>query len=225
MSVEQSSIEQLRSRGSLCGLDKMSDSELLALVIGGAKGRTGEELAREIIDRFGGLLGLCKAASEECMIFDGLGRAASLRLRASLEIGRRAVTAERMRAISIVRSPEDVASLMMPQMRDLDREHFKAILLNAKNGVLRIVTVAIGSLDAALVHPRELFKAAIAASAARIVLVHNHPTGNPEPSAEDRELTARLARCGEILGIELMDHVVMGDSRWVSLRERGIIGA
>jgi DNA repair protein RadC len=220
----RSSLDALRSRGVLRGLESVSDSELLALVIGEARGRGGELIARELIDRFGDLAGVGKAAAEEYMSFDGVGRAASLRIKASFELGRRAITMTREREIRTARSPGDVAALMIPEMRELDREHFKAILLNTKNGILRIVTIAVGSLNAALVHPRELFKAAVAASAAGVILVHNHPTGNPEPSTEDRELTGRFARCGDLLGIELVDHIVIGGARWVSMRERGIIG-
>ena len=113
--------------------------------------------------------------------------------------------------------------MLIPEMRELDREHFKAILLNTKNGILRIVTVAVGSLNAALVHPREIFKAAIIASAAGIILVHNHPTGSPEPSEEDTDLTIRFARCGELIGIDLIDHVIIGGDRFISMRERGLI--
>jgi DNA repair protein RadC len=122
-----------------------------------------------------------------------------------------------------VRSPEDVAWLMIPEMKGLDREHFKAILLNTKNGILKIVTVAIGSLNAALVHPREIFKAAVSASAAGLIIVHNHPTGNPEPSREDKDLTERFARCGDLMGIDLVDHIIVGDDSYVSMRERGLV--
>ena len=173
---------------------------------------------------YGGLDGLVGAGLEELMDFRGIGRAGALRIMASFELGRRTIVVRRQREMKKVRSPEDVAWLMIPEMKSLDREHFKAILLNTKNGILKIVTVAIGSLNAALVHPRELFKAAVASSAAGVILVHNHPTGNPEPSAEDTELTTRFVRCGELLGIELVDHIIIGGARWVSLRERGVIG-
>lgn len=207
----------------LRGLDRASDADLLALVIGEGNGRGGEVIARELIDHFGDLAGVGSAAAEEYMSFVGVGRAASLRIKASFELGRRAVVAARERAIRKARSPEDVAALMIPEMGDLDREHFRALLLNTKNGIIKIVAVAIGSLNAALVHPRELYKAAVASSAAGVILVHNHPTGNPEPSGEDTELTLRFMRCGELLGIELIDHIIIGGARWVSMRERGVI--
>jgi len=223
MGSDRSSLERLRSRGSLRGLETMGDTELLSLVVGARNGRSCGAIAQELIDRFGDLCGVGSATREELMRVGGIGRAESLRLRASFEIGRRRMTSNRERAIRNVRSPEEAAALMIPEMRDLDREHFKAILLNTKNGILRIVTVAVGSLNAALVHPREIFKAAVVASAAGVILVHNHPTGNPEPSAEDTDLTLRFVRCGELMGIELVDHIIIGGASFVSMRERGLV--
>ena len=180
-------------------------------------------LAQEIVDVYGGLDGLVGVGLEELMDFRGIGRAGALRIMASFELGRRTIVVRRQREMKKVRSPEDVAWLMIPEMKSLDREHFKAILLNTKNGILKIVTVAIGSLNAALVHPREIFKAAVAASAAGIIIVHNHPTGNPEPSREDKDLTERFARCGDLMGIDLVDHIIIGDDSYVSMRERGLV--
>ena len=121
-----------------------------------------------------------------------------------------------------IRGPGEVAKLFMDEMRHYDREHFKAVLLNTKNQVLRIVTVSIGSLNASIVHPREIFKPAISASAASIILVHNHPTGDPSPSKEDVEFTRRFAKCGDLMGIQLLDHIIIGSGRYRSLKESGI---
>ena len=205
------------------GVGELGEGELLALVIGAGNHRSSGAIAQELMDHFGDLAGVGRAAAEELMVFDGIGSAVSLRLKASFELGRRCILSQRERAIRAIRSPEDAAALVIPEMRDLDREHFKAILLNTKNGIVKVVTVAVGSLNAALVHPRELFKAAVIASAAGIILVHNHPTGSPEPSAEDSELTLRFVRCGELMGIELVDHIIIGGSNFVSMRERGLI--
>jgi len=223
MGSMKSSLDRLRSRSTLRGLEAMGDAELLSLVVVARNGRSSGAIAQELIDRFGDLCGVGSVTREELMRVEGIGRAESLRLRASFEIGRRCMTSNRERAIRKVRSPEEAAALMIPEMRDLDREHFKAILLNTKNGILRIVTVAVGSLNAALVHPREIFKAAVVASAAGVILVHNHPTGNPEPSAEDTDLTLRFVRCGELMGIELVDHIIIGGAGFVSMRERGLV--
>jgi len=221
-STDRSPIEALRRRGCLRGLDGLGDVELLALVLGSCNHRSAGCIAQELIDRFGDIGGIGGADVTELVTFEGIGRAGALRVLASFEIGRRYVVSSRERVITKVSSPEDVAGLLSPEMRKLDREHFKAILLNTKNGILKIVTVAVGSLNAALVHPREIFKAAVQASAAGIILVHNHPTGNPEPSREDTDLTVRFARCGELMGIELVDHIIIGLDGFVSMRERGL---
>jgi DNA repair protein RadC len=219
----KSSLELLRSKGRLRGLEVASESELIALVIGARNRRSAGAIAQNLVDHFGGLAGIGGATVEELMALEGIGPAASMRLRASFELGRRCILSMREGVIRKVRAPEDVAALMIPEMCGLDREHFKAILLDTKNGIRKIVPVAVGSLNAALVHPRELFKAAVGASAAGIILVHNHPTGSPEPSTEDTELTLRFVKCGELMGIELVDHIVVGGDRFVSMRERGLI--
>src|SRR5262245_54656461 len=120
-----------------------------------------------------------------------------------------------------VDSPADVAQMLLPALRDLDREHFVAVLLTTKNQVIDVVTVSIGSLSASLVHPREVLKPAVQASAAAVVVAHNHPTGNPEPSREDLEFTRRLRECSELLGIRLLDHVIIGDGTFESLQASG----
>ena len=121
-----------------------------------------------------------------------------------------------------ITGPSDVATICEPMVR-YRQEVFRALLLNTKNGILKKVTISKGSLNASLVHPRDIFYAAIKANAASIVLVHNHPSGDPEPSREDREFTARIARAGELLGIAILDHVIVGKEGFVSLKERGVI--
>lgn len=222
-SSAKSSLEVLRSRGYMRGFEAVGDAELLALILGQAGCRSGGAIAQELIDNYGGLVGVGNAEVEEFMDIRGIGKKGALRLKASFEVGRRFIISSRERSIKRIRSPQDVAGLLIPEMKELDREHFKAILLNTKNGILKILTVAVGSLNAALVHPREIFKAAVTASAASIIVVHNHPTGNPEPSREDTDLTARFARCGELLGIDLVDHIIIGGDRFVSMRERGLV--
>ncbi len=120
-----------------------------------------------------------------------------------------------------VREPGDVYTLMKKRLKDADREHFYALLLNTKNVVLAVELISIGSLNASIVHPREILKPAIVASAASILLVHNHPTGDPAPSNEDIEFTRRMAKCGKLIGIELLDHVIIGDGCYRSLKEAG----
>ncbi len=120
-----------------------------------------------------------------------------------------------------VKAPKDIYRLMRRRLKDADREHFYAIMLSTKNTVLAIELVSIGSLNASIVHPREILKPAIKVSAASIILVHNHPTGDPTPSREDIEFTRRFAKCGDLIGIELLDHIVLGDGRFQSLKEAG----
>lgn len=216
-------LDALRSRGCIRGLERIGDAELLALILGDTASRCATAIVRDLLDRYGGLAGIGNAEVEELVGFEGIGLIRALRLKASFEAGRRSIIAERERSVREVKCPDDVASLMIPEMNSLDREHFKAILLNTKNRVIKIVTVAIGSLNAALVHPREIFKAAVVASAASFIIVHNHPTGNPEPSREDSELTVRFARCGDLMGIDLVDHIIIGGDRFVSMRERGLV--
>jgi DNA repair protein RadC len=216
-------LDALRSRGCIRGLERIGDAELLALILGCAAHRSAGAIAQDLMDRYGDLAGVAIAPVEELTGFEGIGMISALRLKASFEAGVRCIVARRERSVREVKCPDDVASLMIPEMNSLDREHFKAILLNTKNRVIKIVTIAVGSLNAALVHPREIFKAAVVASAAGFIIVHNHPTGNPEPSREDGELTARFSRCGDLMGIDLIDHIIIGGTRFVSMRERGLV--
>lgn len=124
----------------------------------------------------------------------------------------------------VIRSPQDVATLVGEYLKETDRENFVVVLLDTKNAVIGINTVSVGILDSALVHPREVYKAAILANAAAIILAHNHPSGDPTPSAEDRRITQRLHEAGQLLGIEVMDHIVVGEqTRFTSLKERGML--
>jgi len=122
-----------------------------------------------------------------------------------------------------IRSPRDVFDAVREYLADVDREHFLTLLLNSKNAIVGVNTASIGTLNSSLVHPREVFKAAIIANSAAVILVHCHPSGNPDPSNEDLEITRRLAEAGKILGIEVLDHVIVGEGCWVSLKERGIL--
>lgn len=122
-----------------------------------------------------------------------------------------------------ISSPEDAAQLMMPRLRHLQQEHFVVLLLDTKNALIGEITVTIGSLDTSLAHPREVFKAAIRSSAASVLLLHNHPSGQEEPSPEDIQLTKQLVEAGKVLGIEVIDHVIIGDGRWCSLKEKGLL--
>lgn len=204
------------------GPEALSNAELLALII-----RTGnlQETALDLSNRLltrGGLKFLAEISIGDLKEFKGIGEAKYAQIKALVEL------CKRMSSITedirpCVRSPQDVVNLMMEEMRFLDREHFRALILNTKNQVLCIDKVSVGSLNSSLVHPRELFKEAIRRSAAALILVHNHPSGDPTPSREDTEVTKRLVQAGEIIGINVLDHVVVGNGRWISLKEKGLM--
>lgn len=176
----------------------------------------------EVLANYNSLKKLVSATKEELMAIKGIGPAKANRILAILELARRMSMPNDEEKVTI-RSPRDLANILTPMLRFEDKEHFVAVLTNTKNQILDIKTISLGTLNASLVHPRELFKSAIKASAAAIFVGHNHPSGDPEPSKEDIALTRRLCQAGEILGIELMDHLIVADGRFCSLKERGLM--
>lgn len=173
-----------------------------------------------LLERHGGLSALARLDAHSLCRERGVGAARAVRLAAAFELAARVRAAERAQGPT-VRRPRDLVPLLEEAFRGCDREHFLALHLDARHRVSRVETVAIGCLDASLVHPREVFRGAVARGAAALIVAHNHPSGCAEPSRDDLELTARLADCGRLLGIELLDHVVIGDGEHVSLREHG----
>ena len=188
--------------------------ELLARALRSARA------ARSLLESFESIEALARASPEELARVHLIGAARAEQLLACLELGKR-LSAPKERNLAKMSSPEEVVDFL-GDMKDLDHEEFRVILLNTKNRVLRVLTVSVGSVNASLVHPREVLKPAITASAAGIILAHNHPTGDPAPSREDIDLTTRFAKCCELVGIDLIDHVVIGDGRFASLKEQGI---
>lgn len=215
---------ELRPRERLlaAGPAALTNAELLAILLRtGPRGETAIDLAHRLLKK-GGLPFLAEASVEELSTLKGLGPAKASQVKAAVELGRRIASAA-PQSRPAVRSPADVSHLVMEEMRFLDKEYFRAIALNTKNQVLGIEDISIGSLSASLVHPRELFKPLIRKSAAAVILVHNHPSGDPSPSREDREITQRIVEAGRLLGIEVLDHVIIGDNRYISLKEQGYI--
>lgn len=199
--------------------DAVSDSGLLGVLVGEERAHGVSVLLEQhpIPD------GLWRVSAEDLTSIDGVGPAAAARVLACLEMSRRAA-AWRSADRPCINTPEDVCRLCAVQLRGLDREHFWALALNTKNQLVRIVEVSVGSLNASIVHPRELFKDAVKVSAASIVVVHNHPSGDPTPSGADIQLTRRLVKAGDVLGIEVLDHVVIGDGgRHASMRDLGLM--
>ena len=210
-----------RARLRDAGAQALSDAELLTLIIGPAGGSAAMDNAHVALEHIGGLGELRRTSPEELLRLPGLTRARAERLVAALELGRRAFTFSRAEQPKIS-SPEDVEALMRPRLAHLDREHFVILLLDTKNRVIASPTVSVGTLTSSLVHPREVFKPAVRVSAASMVLVHNHPSGDPKPSEDDLSVTKRLKNAGDIFGIEVLDHVIIGDAgRFFSMKEKG----
>ena len=159
---------------------------------------------------------------EELGNIRGIGPAKTAQIKAAIELGKRLATTNRWER-PVIKSPIDVFHRLGEEMRYLDRENFNVVMLNTKNHVLGVEVISVGSLNASLVHPRELFKRAILKSAAGVILVHNHPSGDPQPSEEDKLVTCRMVEAGKIIGIEVLDHIIIGDGRFASLREQGFM--
>ena len=206
---------EIRDRLVRLGPDVLSPAELLSMLLP-ARGR-----ARELLHRFGGLRGLAAAEPGELRVRGGLGTTSSLRIAAAFALGR-LVHAAPLRRGQLLRTSADIGQAFGDRLRDMRKERFLCVMLDGRNRIMREDLVTEGILTASLVHPREVFAPAIREAAAAIVLVHNHPSGDPEPSPEDLEITRRLASVGELVGIRVQDHVVIGDGGYVSFRERGL---
>ena len=212
-----------RERLYQLGPEVLSNCEILAILLRtGIKGENVLTLSERVLAKVGGLSGLGKLTVHELAQLHGFGKAKAAEVKAALELGRRSVSVDPMTR-PVVNSPQDLAHIVMEEMRFLDREHFRVVSLSTKNHVLGISPVSIGSLNSSLVHPRECFKEAIRRNSNAIILLHNHPSGDPTPSQEDIVVTRRLADGGKILGIEVLDHVIIGDNRFIRLKERGIL--
>lgn len=204
----------------LSGHPEAVSVEHLISVLVGERGSVG---AMRIFETGGSPDALWRVSAEELVALDGVGPVAAARVLACVEFSRRAASWRCAQKPSIS-TPEDVVAVCGPQMRGLDREHFWTLALNTKNRLLRVFEISVGSLSASIVHPRELFRDAVRISAASVVAVHNHPSGDPTPSGADIQLTRRLVKAGDVLGIELLDHVVIGDGgEHASMRDLGLM--
>lgn len=206
------------------GVESLSNSELLAILLrSGTKEMSAIDLSNKLLAiDCEGISFLANSSIEEMRQIKGIGDAKASQLIAAIELGKRISTRPKNNKVSIT-SPQDIANLFMEQMRYYKKEFFKVLLLNTKNEIIMIENVSIGNLNSAIVHPREVFTLAIKKSASSVILVHNHPSGNPEPSKEDIQLTKRLIHAGEIIGIEVLDHLIIGDGLYLSFKEESII--
>lgn len=217
--------EDIRPRERLLkeGAEALSDVELLAIILGtGSRQVTALDLAALVMTHFKSLRSLLGSTIEELSGIKGVGPAKACQVKAALEFARR-VSQYSDLPRPVIKSPDDAAGLVMEEMRHFDREHFRALLLNTKNQVIGTDKVSVGTLNSSTVHPRELFRNAIKRSAASVILVHNHPSGDPTPSREDLDITERLREAGKIIGIEVLDHIIIGDNRFTSFKAKGLI--
>lgn len=211
--VDQRPIPRLLDVGTAA----LADTELLAILIQADT----LDAAAQLLHRFGGWHGLARATPAELQQQGGIGPARCAQIKAALEIGRRQLLACAA-ARFLIRAPADAADLLMLEMGHLDQEHFRTILLDTKNRVQQIVTVYIGTLDSAHVRVCEVFKVAVQRNSAAIILAHNHPSSDPEPSPQDVQVTRDVVQAGQLLGITVLDHLVIGQGRFISMRERGL---
>lgn len=205
------------------GAAALADAELLALQLGsGTRGRTAVDVAREMLAEYGSLQEVATREAAELARWPGVGPAKAARLAAAFELQRR-LRGRTPGQRTVLAGPAEVYAAFGPLMEDLKREVFRVAMLDAQNGLLRDRVVSEGTLSASLVHPREVFKPAILESAASVILLHNHPSGDPTPSREDIRLTRQLVECARLLDLTVHDHMVIGRGRFVSLAEQGML--
>ena len=206
------------------GEDTLSNQELLSVLISpGERDHPAPEIAATLLTAFdGNLKDLFTATIHQLTRVEGVGFSEACKIKAAFELGKRAASSCE-EDYPLIESTDDVVPLVLPHMVFLKQEQFRVILLDSKNKLIRTCIISVGSLDKALVEPREVFRPAIAHAAASLILVHNHPSGDPEPSKEDILLTQQLCLCGAILGIEVIDHVIIGISGYTSFKKRNLM--
>ena len=203
------------------GPEALTEAQLLAIVLRvGRQNTSAVEVGMDLLNRLGGLQGLANRSVRELCAVPGIGPAKVAQIKAAIELGKR-VLATPLTTGTVITHSQTVFDHYYPLLRDLRRELFKVILLDAKHAVIREKTVSEGSLTSSLVHPREVFNEAVRESAAAVIFLHNHPSGDPKPSKEDRALTGRLQEAGDVLGVQVLDHVIIGDGRYTSFADEG----
>jgi len=215
--------ERPRERLQKFGVEALSAQEILALILGrGIAGESVTMTVQRLLSRFGNLKGIASASVEELSQVRGVGVAKASQIKAAFELANRVEAYSEAGKQPVVKTPEDVASLVRSRLKGKKKEYFLALQLDSRNQLIRVSEISIGSLDTSIVHPREVFKEAISASAASVIFVHNHPSGDPEASEDDIRLSKRLAEAGEIVGIDVLDHIIICDKTYLSLKRQGL---
>ena len=215
--------ERPRERMQRFGAEALSAQEILALILG--RGISGESVmvtAQRLLSQFGSLKGVAGASLEELSQVKGIGLAKSCQIKAAFELASRMEGYPDAGDKQQIRTPEEAASLVMGRLKGRKKEYFLALLLDTRSRLIKICEISVGSLDSSIVHPREVFKEALAASAASVIFVHNHPSGDTEASEDDIGLTKRLVGAGEIMGIDVLDHVIIGGGEYLSMKREGL---
>ena len=215
--------ERPRERLQKFGAEALSAQEILAVILG--RGIAGESVmvtAQRLLSQFGSLKGIADASLEELSKVRGIGLAKAAQIRAAFELASRLEGYQDSGKRETAKTPEDVVALVRSRLKGKKKEYFLALLLDTRNRLIRVAEISVGTLDSSIVHPREVFKEAVAASAASVIFAHNHPSGDPEASEDDLNLTKRLAEAGEIMGIDVLDHVIIGEEKYLSLKREGL---
>ena len=216
-------MERPREQLFLRGPSVLSDAQLLAIILRtGHQPESAVDLGLKLLKRYGSLSSLASTSPLELCSIPGVGPAKAAQIRAALELGRRTLSKPLKRGL-VIQGSSDIYLHYHPILRDLKKEVFMILLLDTKHRVLDQMTISTGSLNLNIVHPREVFHAAVRQSAAAVIVLHNHPSGDPTPSEEDIELTDRLVRAGEVMGIKVLDHIIIGDGQYLSFSEKGLL--
>jgi DNA repair protein RadC len=215
--------ERPRERLLKLGTEALSAQEILALILGrGVKGESVMVTSQKLLSRFRNLKGVANASVEELTETKGIGPAKAAQIKAALELSKRLEADAGEGSKPMLKSPEDVVAKVRSQLKGRKKEHFLVLCLDTRNRLINCRPVSTGSLDTSIVHPREVFREAVSSCAASVIFAHNHPSGDPEPSKEDVELTKRLAKAGEIMGIDVLDHIIVCDKNYLSLKARNL---
>jgi DNA repair protein RadC len=216
--------ERPRERLLKFGMEALSTQEILALLLGrGIKGESVLTTSQNLLAHFGSLKNIANASISELTKIKGIGLAKAAQIKAAFELGKRLEAFSEQFSKEKIKTPEDVIRSVKNKLKGKKKEHFLVLSLDTRNHPIDTQIISIGSLDSSIVHPREVFKEAISASAASVIFIHNHPSGDPEPSEDDIRLTKRLIEVGEILGIEVLDHIIICDNIYLSMKSRKLL--